>query len=124
MPDVKPAWYCDDPLFNRFAQSLGLVPRSCAELEGAPGAEDALVIDMRLLELLKAGLVVPVDRLLADIDRKLLRPLLASFDRGQLQIVLRAGYELDFKLKPSDRMKFWRRNRNLVSWTNARDEYR
>jgi hypothetical protein len=35
-----------------------------------------------------------------------------------MQIVLRAGYEFDFELKPSAGMKFWRRHKTLSSWTN------
>jgi hypothetical protein len=38
-----------------------------------------------------------------------------------MQIVLRAGYEIDFELKPSARMKFWRRQKNLANWVDADD---
>jgi hypothetical protein len=42
-------------------------------------------------------------------------------EKGNMQILLRAGYEFDFELKPSARLKFWRRHKNLDSWTNAGD---
>ena len=119
--DSNLAWYCDDALLNRFAESLGLAPHSCAEIEKINGSMDALVIDLRLMEFLKAGLTVPLDQLLLDIDRKLLKPLLAVLEKGNMQILLRAGYEFDFELKPSARLKFWRRHKNLDSWISAGD---
>jgi hypothetical protein len=114
--DSNLAWYCDDPLLNRFAESLGLAPQSCAGIDISSGSTDALVVDLRLLEFLKTGLVIPLDQLLLDIDRELLKPLLARTDKGRMQVLLRAGYEFDFEMKPSARMKFWRRHRNLSSW--------
>ena len=119
--DSNLAWYCDDVLLNRFAESLGLAPHYCAEIEKIDGSMDALVIDLRLMEFLKAGLTVPLDQLLLDIDRKLLKPLLAVLEKGNMQILLRAGYEFDFELKPSARLKFWRRHKNLDSWISAGD---
>jgi hypothetical protein len=119
--DSNLAWYCDDPLLNRFAESLGLAPQSHTEIERIANSSDALVIDLRLMEFLKAGLAVPLDQLLLDIDRKLLKPLLAMVEKGRMRILLRAGYEFDFELKPSARMKFWRRHKNLGSWISAGD---
>ena len=114
--DSNPAWYCDDPLLNRFAQSLGLAPQSCTEIDTIDTTTDALVIDLRLIEFLKTGLAVSLDQLLLDVDRELLQPLLAKFAKGRMQIVLRAGYEFDFELKPFAGMKFWRRHKTLSSW--------
>jgi hypothetical protein len=114
--DSNLAWYCDDPLLNRFAQSLGLAPQPCTEIDTITNSTDALVIDLRLIETLKTGHAVPLDQLLLDIDRRLLQPLLAKFAKGRLQVVLRAGYEFDFELKPSARLKFWRRHKKLSSW--------
>jgi hypothetical protein len=119
--DSNLAWYCDDALLNRFAESLDLAPQSRVEIENIDGSMDALVIDLRLMEYLKAGLAVPLDQLLLDIDRKLLKPLLAMLEKGSMQILLRAGYEFDFKLKPSARLKFWRRHKHLGSWSSAGD---
>jgi hypothetical protein len=116
------AWYCDDPLLNRFAESLGLAPQPCAEIDIGSGSTDALVVDLRLLEFLKMGLVIPLDRLLLDIDRELLKPLLTRAEKDGMQVLLRAGYEFDFELKPSARMKFWRRRRDLSSWENTLDD--
>jgi hypothetical protein len=121
-PDSSLAWYCDDPLLNRFAASLGLAPRPCSEIGTNSGSTDRLVIDLRLMEFLKMGLSVPLDQLLLDIDRNFLQPLLSMFDKGRMQIVLRAGYEFDFELKPSSRFKFWRRHGSLRSWASAVDD--
>jgi hypothetical protein len=120
-PDSNPAWFCDDPLLNRFARSLGLAPQPCTEIDTIVNSADALVIDLRLLELLKTERAVPLDQLLLDIDHKLLKPLLARVHKRRTQILLRAGYEFDFELKPSAGMKFWRRQRNLSSWVSAGD---
>jgi hypothetical protein len=118
-PATKLAWYCDDLLLNRFAGSLGLTPQSCTEVDTFDGKQNALIIDLRLMEFLKAGLGVPLDQLLRDIDSKLLLPLLTMVEKNHLQLVLRAGYECDFKLKPSARLKFWRRHRSLFNWTGT-----
>ena len=120
--DSSLAWYCDDPLLNRFAASLGLAPQPCSGIGTNAGSTDMLVIDLRLMEFLKMGLSVPLDQLLLDIDCKFLQPLLSMFDKGRIQIVLRAGYEFDFELKPSARLKFWRPRRSLCSWTSAVDD--
>jgi hypothetical protein len=115
-PDANLAWFCDDPLLNRFARSLGFAPQSCTEIDTIANPVDALVIDLRLLELLKTERSVPLDQLLLDIDQELLKPLLAMVHKGRTQIVLRAAYEFDFALKPSALMKFWRSQKNLSSW--------
>jgi len=121
IPDSNLAWFCDDPLLNRFAHSLGLAPRSCAEIDTIVDPANALVIDLRLLELLKTERSVPLDQLLLDIDHKLLKPLFTMIRKGRTQIVLRAGYEFDFTLKPSALLKFWRPQKNLSNWISVGD---
>ena len=120
-PDSNLAWFCDDPLLNRFARSLGLAPRPCSEIDTIAKPGDALVIDLRLLELLKTERQAPLEQLLLDIDHTLLEPLLAMAHKGRTQIVLRAGYEFDFVLKPSALMKFWRTQKNLSDWATVGD---
>lgn len=120
-PDSNLAWFCDDPILNRFASSLGLAPQSCTEIGTIVNPADALVIDLRLLELLKTERTVPLDQLLLDIDHRLLKPLLAMVHQGRAQLVLRAGYEFDFALKSSALMKFWRPQKTLSSWGTAGD---
>ena len=120
-PDSNLAWFCDDPLLNRFARSLGLAPQSCTEIDTIVNPADTLVTDLRLLELLKTERTVPLDQLLLDIDHRLLKPLLAMVHKGRTQLVLRAGYEFDFVLHPSALMKFWRPQKNLSSWVTAGD---
>jgi hypothetical protein len=110
------AWFCDDPLLNRFARSLGMESQSCTEINTLVNLADALVIDLRLLELLKTERSVPLDQLLLDIDHSLLKPLLAMVHKGRTKLVLRAGCEFDFELKPSALMKFWRAQKNLSNW--------
>lgn len=122
-PDSNLAWFCDDPLLNRFARSLGLAPRPCSEIDTIAKTGDALVIDLRLLELLKTERQVPLEQLLLDIDHTLLEPLLAMVHKGRTQIVLHAGYEFDFVLKPSALMKFWRTQKNLSDWAAVGDGY-
>ena len=122
--DSNLAWYCDDVLLNRFAESLGLASQSCADIEKIDDSVDALVIDLRLTEFLKTGLVIPLEQLLLDIDTRLLKPLVSMVEKGRMQIVLRAGYEIDFEMKPSARMKFWRRHQHLGNWVGADDSLR
>ncbi len=114
--DTSLAWFCDDPLLNQFARSLGLTPRSCTEFGPTDKPGDALVIDLRLLETVKTDCSVHLGELLLDIEQKLLQPLLAMVRTGRAQIVLRAGYEYDFTLKWPNMMKFWRPHKNLSDW--------
>ena len=115
------AWYCDDTLLNQFAESLELAPQSCSSIDSDAGSRDSLVIDLRLMEWLKTGLDTPLDQLLLDIDCKLLQPLLTMIEKGRIQVVLRAGYEFDFELKPPARFKFWRQHKTLCSWASNAD---
>ena len=110
------AWYCDDPILNQFAHSLGLNPESCANIKRLDNSGNAALIDLRLIEFLKTGVATELDRLLLDIDRKLLKPLLEAAAKGRSHLILRAGYELDFEMKPTARMKFWRPHKNLTNW--------
>jgi hypothetical protein len=113
---AKLAWYCDDPVLNQFARSLGLNPESCANINRADDSGDAVLTDLRLIEFLKTGIAAELDQLLIDIDRNLLKPLLAAAAKGRSDLTLRAGYEFDFELKPTARMKFWRPHKDLSSW--------
>ncbi len=114
--NAKLAWYCDDPVLNQFARSLGLNPESCANINRVDNSGDAILIDLRLIEFLKTGVAAKLDQLLLDIDRNLLKPLLAAAAKGRSDLTLRAGYEFDFELKPTARMKFWRPHKDLSSW--------
>ena len=119
--DANLAWFCDDPILNRFGASLGLNPRPCGSIAGVDKWGHSLIIDLRLMEWLKTGSAAELDRLLLDIDRNLIKPILSSLAKGT-HLVLRAGYELDFELRRGARMKFWRRHKSLASWTaNAHD---
>jgi hypothetical protein len=109
-------WYCDDPVLNQFALSLGLNPESCANINQVDDSVDAILIDLRLIELLKTGVAAELDLLLIDIDRNILNPLLDAAAKDRSHLILRAGYELDFEFKPTARMKFWRPHRNLSNW--------
>ncbi len=115
--DANPAWYCDDLVLNEFALSLGLTPKSCASVDKIDNSVDSLVIDLRLLEFLKTGVAAELDKLLLDIDRKMLKPLLVAAAKGHGHLVLRAGYEFDFELKPTAGMKFWRPHKDLSHWS-------
>lgn len=110
------AWFCDDPILNQFARSLGLKTESCASIDRLDISENAAFIDLRLIEFLKTGVAAELDQLLLDIDRNLLKPLLETVAKGRNHLILRAGYELDFELKPTARMKFWRPHKNLSNW--------
>jgi len=114
--DINLAWYCDESLFNRFAQSLGLNPRSLANIENLDPSGDAIITDLRLIEALKLSHEAELDKLLLEIDRILLKPLLSAVERHRKTLVLKAGYEFDFELKPAAGLKFWRRPRNLTTW--------
>lgn len=114
--NAKLAWYCDDPVLNQFARSLGLNPESCANINRVDDSGDAVLIDLRLIEFLKTGIAAELDQLLIDIDRNLLKPLLAAAAKRRSDLTLRAGYEFDFELKPMATMKFWRPHKDLSSW--------
>ena len=108
------AWYCDDPMLNRFAQSLDLAPRALSKIEGGIEDKNATVVDLKLLEMLKLGAEVEPAEVLRDIDRKLLGPLLDAVRRNRQRLQLRAGYEYDYIFGPASAWKFWRRPRCLA----------
>jgi hypothetical protein len=110
------SWYCDEPLFNRFAQSLGLAPKSLDALDLSQPAGDSLVVDLRLLTALKSGQGESLDELLLDIDKRLFQPLLAAVNAGHSRLRLHLGYSLDFEMHPLSRFKFWKRRKCLVDW--------
>lgn len=114
--NAKLGWYCDDPVLNQFARSLGLNPESCANINRGDDFGDAVLIDLRLIEFLKTGVAAELDQLLLDIDRNLLKSLLVSAAKRRSDLTLRAGYEFDFELKPTATMKFWRPQKNLSNW--------
>ena len=109
-------WSCDDPILNRFAQSLGITPRPVAEIERNDDPVDALLVDLRLLEYLKTGTKNDLNQLLIDMERNLLRPALSRADKYRARVLLRAGYDYDFELKPGASLKFWRQHRNLADF--------
>ena len=120
--DANLDWYCDDLVLNQFALSLRLMPKSCASVDKISDSVDSLVIDLRLMEFLKAGQAKTLDQLLLDIDTNLLKPLLLTTVKNRSHLVLRAGYETDFEMRPSARMKFWRRDKSLSYWSGYSDE--
>ena len=115
-PSTRPLVYCDDPLLRRYAESLGLQLASCGELSRDADLDHALVVDLRLLQLLKAGLDARLDELLLEIEGQLLQPLLQSQVRRPVALLLRAAYRLDFALGARGRYKFWRRPGSLLDW--------
>jgi len=117
--ESQPNWYCDDPVLNRFAGKLGLSVKPVGSLtDGKQLDQPALVVDLRLLQYLKAGLEDRLERILLDIEKSLIAPLVGSPARGSLPLILRAGYRVDFEFRPADRFKFWRRHSNLADWRN------
>jgi hypothetical protein len=117
--DLQPFWYCDDPLLNRFASSLGLPIESCRNIATGDDSKNAVIVDLRLLQYLKSGLDWNLDELLLDIERSILGPALKSLPRRPGPLKLRGGYHLDFELKSADRFKFWRRPGSLEAWRQA-----
>jgi hypothetical protein len=115
-PERRPTWYCDDPLLNRFAASLGLTVEPPDKLGLDSDLGEAVVIDLRLLQLLKSGLERKLDELLLDIEHELLAPVLRALGKHPRPLWLRAGYRVDFELSPAARFKFWRRPGSLDDW--------
>jgi len=118
-PALQPAWYCDDPLLNRFAESLGLTVEPCSKLASCSDLDDTVVVDLRLLQLLKSGLDRKLDELLLEIEHDLLAPILQTLAQRPQSLWLRAGYRVDFELRPSARFKFCRRPGSLADWRQS-----
>ncbi|MDH3221648.1 MAG: hypothetical protein OEO19_19110 [Gammaproteobacteria bacterium] len=112
----RPAWYCDDLVLNRFAESLQLAAAPLQSLAGLSTRDDAVVVDLRLIELLKTGSTAEPGELLRDIDARILQPLSSAARRLRKSLRLRAGFEFDFELTPLAGLKFWRRSRGLEAW--------
>lgn len=115
---ITPDWYCDDPVLNRFAGSLGLTVEPCASLAPIDDLDHALIVDLRLLQFLKAGLESRLDKLLLDIEDAVVAPVVKTLARRSLCLQLRAGFRVDFELYPGARYKFWRRPASLANWRN------
>lgn len=116
------AWYCDDSVLNRFAASMDLTIERLDNLLNLHPSDDAVVIDLRLLEFLKTGTTNELDQLLLDVDNRLLQPLLRVVERDRKNLCLRAGYEFDLELAPGAKLKFWRRPRTLATcWGPTQD---
>lgn len=109
-------WFCDDALLGRFAGSLGLRVDPISSLGAEDDLEEALVVDLRLLQWLKQGLDGRLERILLEIDRDLLAPVISRFDGARLKLKLRAGYAYDFEMGPASKLKFWRRPGSLDAW--------
>lgn len=118
-PQPAPGWYCDDALLNRYAQSLGLQPAGLAQIDSAAAYGDAVVVDLRLLETLKSAGSGRLDRLLLDIETRIVAPLLERVARERGRLRLRAGADLDFEFGPFSALKPWRRARTLADWSGA-----
>jgi hypothetical protein len=115
-PDPLPDWYCDDDLLNQFTSSLGLQVRACSGLAGSHEMRHAVIVDLRLIQLLKSGLECNLDELLLDLERNLFAPILQKLSENPVPLMLRAGYRVDFEFKPLARFKFWRRPGSLEDW--------
>jgi len=113
---ARPLFYCDDPLLRRFAAGLGMQLESCGKLQGDADLGAALIVDLRLLQLLKAGSDARLDELLLEIENQLLKPLLRALQRRPAPLLLRAAHRLDFALGAGARFKFWRRPGSLLDW--------
>jgi hypothetical protein len=113
---ARPLLYCDDPLLRRFGESLGMKLESCSKLQGDADLGDTLIVDLRLLQLLKAGDDARLDALLLEIENRLLKPLLQAQQRRPVPLLLRAAYRLDFALGARARFKLWRRPGSLLDW--------
>ena len=123
-PRVDPElrWFCDDALLSRFASGLGLQVESCSGLDNSDAFDKGLVIDLRLLQWLKAGLEGGLDEILLDIERGLLASAMEKYDKGSLTLFIRAGYAFDFELGPAAKLKFWRRPGSLEDWRQGLNE--
>ena len=111
--ETATAWYCDDLVLHRFGDSLGLPAEKLRKISDRDHEQDAIIIDLRLLEATKSGVAVALDEMLLDIEQNILA-MVVPMARGK--VCLRAGFEFDFNLNPGDRYKFWRTRRNLADW--------
>ena len=118
----QPAWYCDDLPLNRFAASLGLSAQTLESLPEAGPEADVALVDLRLLELLKAGADDSLDAALEEIEREVLVPALRAARAGRRTLWLRAGWQSDYRLAPRAELKFWRRPRSLADWPAESDD--
>ncbi len=110
------AWYCNDPLLNRFAESIGLRPAALADFSRGSGRDGAVVVDLRLLEALKTDPSAALEGLLLELERELFAPAIDLARRTRLRLRLRAGHDFDFEYGPAAGLRFWRRERNLYDW--------
>ena len=106
-------------MLNRFAESIGLTVDSCSNLASCGDLDDAIIVDLRLLQLMKSGLDRQLGDLLLEIEHELLEPVLARLTGRPQPLWLRAGFRDDFELRPNARFKFWRRARSLLDWRQS-----
>ena len=105
-------WYCDDLVFTRFGESLGLASRRISQIADSDPAVDSVVVDLRLIEALKTGSDTSLDQLLREVDMKLFEFVLS----GGFSVRLRAGFEYDFEWTTTSKLKFWRKKKSLADW--------
>lgn len=122
-PDRRPRCYCDDFLLQGFSRSIGLQVDALTQLDLASGAQDVLVIDLRLLRALKTMQQQPLNKLLLDMDASLFKPVLARVNQGLSGFRLSTGSALDFELNRYSRYRFWRKPKNIGDWMTHRHDF-
>ena len=108
-------WYCEDMILNRFAESLGLQPRSIDDLAGPNDARHSVIIDLRLLEATKLGQAVDLAELLLDIEQRIFAVLVG---KPGTTVRVCCASEFDFQMQAWSSLKFWCRTNNLQDWQN------
>ncbi|MFT5220619.1 MAG: hypothetical protein ACI9LO_001715 [Planctomycetota bacterium] len=112
----KANWYCDDVTLNQFAEKLGMPVASIAAIDFIAKPQDSIIIDLRLINALKAGVEQPLPALLQALESSLFALLADAYRSRQHRIFLRSGFHLDFKTSAFARYQFWRPARDLNQW--------
>ncbi len=113
---IAAGWFGDDAELERFAERLGLATYPLDAFASIPASGDAIVVDLRLLETLKAARGGALDTLLLELEERIFAPALARLERGRARLRLSAGFDADFELGPWARWRFWRRPRSPLDW--------
>ena len=112
----RASWYCDDLTLNQFAKNLGMPVGSIAAMDLVAKPQDSIIVDLRLINALKAGVEQSLPALLRELEASLFELLANAYQSRQHQIFLRSGFHLDFKTSPFARYQFWRPTRDLKLW--------
>ena len=106
------AWFSDDMLMQHLGKLYSSHSHSLSEIPARAGKQDALVINLSLLETLKGASSRPVMEILLELENRYLQPLMQLSPE---MLTLHTGGGVNYCFKKSMQWKFWKQPRYLLT---------